>query len=243
MADTNFESLVDRAARPYRSSGRYAWHFARGKLRHDPLFRHLAQEMLPLESGKVLDLGCGRGLLFAWLWAAGEASLHVGVELHGVELRADLVDVARRALGARARIDCGDIRDVEIPNASVIVLADVLQYLSTVDQDRVLEKCARALQPDGVLLLREADAQAGLRFHVTEWTERLVAAGRGTLWRKLQYRGAREWHDALSQLGLAVTAAPSYEGTPFANVLYAARKPERSSESENLLSAGNTDVL
>src|SRR5687768_16980911 len=115
------ESLVERAARPYRSSGRYAWHFARGKLRHDPLFRHLAKEILPLERGTVLDLGCGRGLLFAWLTAAGEAPLHASVELHGIELRADLVDIARRALGARARIDRADIRDVEIPKASVIV--------------------------------------------------------------------------------------------------------------------------
>ena len=224
MANTGLESLVERAARPYRSSGRYAWHFARGKLRHYPLFRHLAKEILPLERGTVLDLGCGRGLLFAWLAAAGEAPLHAGVELHGIELRADLVDVARRALGARARIDRADIRDVEIPKAAVIVLADVLQYLSAAEQDRVLERSARALEAGGVLLLREADAEAGLRFHITEWTERVVGAARGTLWQKLHYRGAREWRDALARLGLAVTAAPSYEGTPFANVLYAARK-------------------
>ena len=33
--------LLDRASAPYRGAGRFAWHFARGKLGHDPVFRHL----------------------------------------------------------------------------------------------------------------------------------------------------------------------------------------------------------
>ena len=33
MTDAVFRELVEAAAHPYRRSGRYAWHFAQGKLR------------------------------------------------------------------------------------------------------------------------------------------------------------------------------------------------------------------
>ena len=36
-----WQTLRDMASAPYRSAGRFAWHFARGKLGMDPVFRHL----------------------------------------------------------------------------------------------------------------------------------------------------------------------------------------------------------
>ena len=36
-------ALIDAASAPYRRAGRFAWHFARGKLGMDPVFRHVLQ--------------------------------------------------------------------------------------------------------------------------------------------------------------------------------------------------------
>ena len=220
-----FDALVERAAKRYRPSGRYAWHFARGKLRHDPLFRWLACERLPIARGRVLDLGCGQGVLFAWLLAADPAlEADEGVELRGVELRADRARTAQRALGGRASIERGDIRDTRFPDASLIVIADVLLYLGAHEQSDVLARAAAALAPGGTLLLREGDPGAGVRFAVTRWSEQLACALRGAPRQKLQYRRPEEWRAALEALGLIVTVQPMSAGTPFANVLYEARK-------------------
>ena len=224
MTDAEFRALAERAAERYRSSGKYAWHFARGKLRGDPFFRYAVGQIPLLEPRSVLDLGCGQGLLFACLAEAPERPKANTIVFHGIELQGRRVDIARRALGDIAVIGCGDIRTAEFPRSDLIVVVDVLLYLTAAEQDRVLERCVRALEPGGTLLLREADASAGLRFRITEWAERALCAARGEPGQKLHYRGKREWCTALGGLGLAVTMQPMSEGTPFSNVLYVATK-------------------
>src|SRR5580698_9496745 len=63
-------ALLDTACEPYRNAGRFAYYFARGKLRADPVYRSILELGLLLGRARVLDLGCGQGLLAAWLQAA-----------------------------------------------------------------------------------------------------------------------------------------------------------------------------
>ncbi|MES2564256.1 MAG: class I SAM-dependent methyltransferase [Pseudomonadota bacterium] len=224
MTNHEFERVIEEAARQYRSSGRYAWQFARGKLRFDPLFRGLLHELHAIERGTILDLGCGQGLLFACLAAARGSSIGRAVNLHGIELRAAASSVARRALADGAHIECSDVRHAHFPHASCIVIADVLFYMSRREQEDVLRKAVDALAAGGTLLLREADAEGGWRFRLTEWAERLTYAARGRLWQPLTYRSCDEWVTALAELGLTVTMRRLSEGTPFSNMLYVGRK-------------------
>ena len=62
--------LLDFACEPYRRAGRFAYHFARGKLGSDPVFRAILEHGLLTDRVRILDLGCGQGLLTAWLKAA-----------------------------------------------------------------------------------------------------------------------------------------------------------------------------
>ena len=234
--DPQLSPLFEATTSLFAGAGRYAWHFARGKLRHDPVFFALLMCGLFPDRGRLLDLGCGQGILLALLVAAKEQfqrghwpqswpppPLNLG--MRGIEMRKDQVEAARLALGSRAQVDRFDIRDVELQPCSVIALLDVLHYLNWVEQDRLLEKAANALDPGGLLLLREADASAGLAFRITRWCERLAGAGRGLLWQELCYRGASRWIATLQGLGFSVRAEPMSRGTPFANVLFVARRP------------------
>ena len=60
-------ALLDRATQPYRAAGHFAWHFARGKLKGDPAFFGLLEHGLIPDAGRLIDLGCGQGLLASWL--------------------------------------------------------------------------------------------------------------------------------------------------------------------------------
>jgi len=226
--------LFEAATRPYAGAGTFAWRFARGKLRHDPVFFFLLRRGLLPDRESLLDLGCGQGILLSLLKAAKEQyqagawprdwpapPLNLG--LRGIELSEPRVRVARRALGGLQVIQ-GDLRDLGLQPCSVIVMFDVLHYLDSEEQERLLDRAAAALAPGGLLLVRETDAGAGFAFRVTRWSEILAGALRGELAQRLHYRSAVEWIAELAGRDFSVRVEPMSEGTPFANLLFVARK-------------------
>jgi SAM-dependent methyltransferase len=234
-AEVLMGDLIEAAARPFAASGKHAWHYARGKLRHDPVYLWLlARGVLP-GAGTLVDLGCGQGILLALLVAAREQFRRGAwpsdwpappgqLAMRGFELRARSAKAGQQALGGQAHIERGDIRAIALPRCRAIVLLDVLYHLGNADQERLLQAAATALEPGGVLVLREADASAGLAFRMTQGAERIMAALRGQLLQKLAYRAATQWLELLRSMGLAVQVEPMSAGTPFANVLFVARR-------------------
>lgn len=220
----HYARLVEAASAPYRAAGRFAWHFARGKLAGDPAFRHLLQARLIPENARLLDLGCGQGLLAALLAAAGAPRL---AAYRGIELMARDVARAHLALGADCGVREGDIRSADFGAADVVVILDVLHYLPIADQDAVLRRVRDALAGGGVLLLRVGDADAGLPFRLSNWVDWTVALARGHGATRFHCRSVAQWRQALTALGFDVQAEPMSRGTPFANVLLAARLPQR----------------
>ena len=159
--DTTFVRLSEAASAPYRPAGRFAWHFARGKLRADPVFRYLVQERMIPEGARILDLGCGQGLLAGLLAEAGGPRI---ASYRGIEMMVRDVARAHRALGGGCGVELGDIRNIGFGAADVVVILDVLHYLRPSEQDDVLHRARQALQGGGRLLLRVGDAAGGLPF-------------------------------------------------------------------------------
>lgn len=223
--DARYARLVAAASAPYRAAGRFAWHFARGKLGGDPVFRHLLEAQLIPDNARLLDLGCGQGLLAALLGAARTPRL---AAYRGIELMARDVARARSALGAECGVQQGDIRSAAFGAPDAVVILDVLHYLSRAEQDAVLGRVRAALAPGGVLLLRVGDADAGLPFRLSNWVDWTVAFARGHGATRFHCRSVAQWRTALEALGFTVRAEPMSRGTPFANVLLSARLPQRS---------------
>lgn len=229
-------TLVRDASASYRGSGHFAWRFARGKLRLDPVFAGLLEHGLVPSNARLLDLGCGQGLLAAWLaaarsaWSRGEWPAHWPVppelrSFHGIEWMPRDVARARRAL-ADAQITCADISESAYGEADVIAIIDVLHYLDRNRQERVLTAVRAALGPGGVVLLRVGDAAAGIRFRLSRWVDSIVISFRGLGWRRLHCRPVQEWECTLQQLGFETETWPMSQGTPFANVLLVGRVPD-----------------
>ncbi len=232
----SWRSLVDTASAPYARTSRFAWHFARGKLRWDPVFRHLVGCGLIAPGSRVLDIGCGRGLLASLLnaanaearrgrWPAEWSQAPVDAHVTGIELTPRDVACARDALGASADFVCADMRRVAFPDADAVVLLDVLHYLSIAEQDEVLARARSALGDGGCLVLRVGDAASRRGFMASQWVDRIVTLVRRQPFRPRVGRTLVEWRACLVALGLDVSSQPMHRGTPFANVLLVGTVP------------------
>lgn len=226
--------LVDIASARYRPVGRFAYHFARGKLRGDPAFTALLAGGLLSGRKQILDLGCGQGLLAAWLlaardmagvgrWPDGWPQPPAPAAIRGIESMPRDVMRARQALAGDAEFEVGDLRRTGLSPADAVVILDVLHYLDPAAQVDLLRRVRACLAPDGVLIIRVGDAAAGLGFAISNWVDRAVFLARGHGWSPLYCRAVTDWRALLGDLGFASEALPMSTGTPFANVLLVAR--------------------
>jgi uncharacterized protein (DUF2062 family)/2-polyprenyl-3-methyl-5-hydroxy-6-metoxy-1,4-benzoquinol methylase len=232
--DPEFTRIVRETADRYLGTSITAWEFARAKLRNDPVYRAvLLAEWLP-RTGRLVDIGCGQGLLLALL-AEARVAASKGVwpsawptppllTLAGIELRTRMSRLARHALAADATIVTADARDADLGAADVIVIFDVLHLIDAVSQAHVVARAVAALEPGGRLVIREADAAAGWRFRMVSIGNRLTAIVQGRWFAPFAFRTADEWQTLLQRAGLEVTLSPMGEGTPFANVLVVGEK-------------------
>ena len=216
--DPLFDALARAAADRYVTTSITAWEFARGKLRGDPVYREvLLGGWLPT-GGRLLDIGCGQGLMLALLAEAKRFD-----QLVGVELRPHRARLARAALGSDAEIVESDARTLSAGTARVVLLFDVLHMMPRPDQDALLAEAVRALEPGGMIVVRDADASAGWRFQAVRFGNRLTALTSGAWRQRFAFRTLDEWRDCFSRHGLEVEGAPAGAGTPFANHLFRLR--------------------
>jgi SAM-dependent methyltransferase len=218
LSDAQFRALARLVAARYPANDRFARHFAQGKLTGDPVFSHLVSQRLVPPGVRVLDLGCGQGLLALLLEAAGTPA----ASYHGIDLRPHDIERARAA-APNARWAVGDVRTETFPASDVAVILDVLHYLEPGEQRDVLTRVRDALAGGGVLLLRVADANGSLRFRYTLWVDRVVTGLRGGGWPRLHPRPVGEWRALLEELGFSVATQAMSAGTAFENVLCVAR--------------------
>jgi SAM-dependent methyltransferase len=235
-----FRSIVERAASRFRAAGRSAYYFSRGKLGGDPVFAAVLRDGRIASHARIIDLGCGQGMLSALLaeaeefdsgeaeaWPENWAPPATGWTLHGFDLRSGAIAAGQRALsdlGHRVQLSVGDVRSVPLPACDVAVILDVLHYIHTAAQHDLLARVHAALSPRGSLLLRVADAELTWRCRLTLAGDGYLSLVRGSPWPRFWCRPLAEWIALLETIGFTVTTQPMSEGTPFANVLLVATK-------------------
>lgn len=229
--------LIDSASAYYRAAGRFAWHFARAKLRADPAYRLILEQGLLADCSHLLDLGAGQGLLAAWLLAARSAHAdgrarawpahwpappliksYTGIEINPREVHRARCAFAL-AQAAEVRMLHADIRDADYGRPDGIALLDVLHYNDFSAQERILGRARAALRPGGVLLVRIGDAAGGHAFTFSKALDQGVALLRRGRWMPLHCRTLGNWQSLLAALGFSTRTVAVSRGTTFMNTM------------------------
>jgi tRNA (cmo5U34)-methyltransferase len=118
----------------------------------ETLTEHYAQD-----GSMLYDLGCSLG--------AATLSMRRGIAADGCKIIAidnseAMVERCRKTIGrdhnpTPVDVRCSDIREVEIKNASVVVLNFTLQFIPPEDRLQLLKKIHCGMRPGGVLILSE----------------------------------------------------------------------------------------
>jgi hypothetical protein len=91
----------------------------------------------------------------------------------------------------------------------------------------VLDRVHAALAAGGVLVLRVADADSGLRFSIGKYLDQTVMLTHHRRTPRVYCRPAREWQEVLAAGGFDTATVPMSAGTPFANIMLIARPRKR----------------
>ncbi len=235
--DAAWHRLLDEATEPYRRGGRFAWHFARGKLGRDPVFRGMLERgLIGPDRPRIVDIGSGQSLIASLLsvaasmqaagqWPRSWLQTPARTTYTGIEMMPKDVARARESIGhldPAPQILCADMRTAPLPDCDLVVILDVLHYVDHEAQEGVLRRVRAALAPGGRLLLRIGDASSSRGFAVSQWVDRTVTRVRGHRVSPTWGRTLEQWRVLLAGLGFKVQSVPMSEGTPFANVLLVA---------------------
>lgn len=98
-----------------------------------------------LSGKKVLDLGCGGGLL-------SKPLIDEGAILTGVDISEGSINAAKNATNGKGEFYCQDIREFNIESKyDLILLADVIDHIK--DYAILIKKASASLKPGGLLFI------------------------------------------------------------------------------------------
>jgi len=109
------------------------------------------------EDSVVYDLGCSLG---AGTVIAANANPNLNYQVIGVDTSQPMIDRCRESIEsnpphAPVKLLLDDIRNVEIKNASVVILNFTLQFIPVEDRESMIRKIYEGLNPGGALILSE----------------------------------------------------------------------------------------
>lgn len=182
---------------------------------HFHVRRNRVLELLPEKLGRVLDVGCGPGVMT-------EVVLERGGVFDGVDLSPEMVREAKEKLGHLPNVSFaeGNIETINAPDNSYdqLICMAVIEYLNT--PDKAMAEMARVLKPGGIAIITMPK-----RWHVSRVTVaatkpvRLVAKmlGAATADHLPRLRlQPEELDQAARRAGLIPDGGSQYHFTPFA---------------------------
>lgn len=113
------------------------------------------ESMIP-RTGQITDIGCGMGQLDIML-----SLLHPSLKVLGLDYDEEKIAVARNCWPVRnlpgLSFVNADAQSAELPESDAFVISDMLHYIDSEAQERLIRRCVSRLKDGGLILLRDSD--------------------------------------------------------------------------------------
>jgi 2-polyprenyl-3-methyl-5-hydroxy-6-metoxy-1,4-benzoquinol methylase len=174
------------------------------------------EQFLP-RAGRLLDLGCGYGVVANYLALASPER-----EVIGIDLDRRRIAVAQRTAANRENITfiAGDVTQVALPVCDTILMTDVLHHLDFKEQERSLIRLYSMLPANGRLLIQEVNTRPFFKYMCSHIADIVLYP-----LDRPHFRCSADWVTFLTGIGFRqVVTIPGDSKTIFARVSYHAYK-------------------
>lgn len=178
--------------------------------------------------GRVLELGCGHGLLSMYLAATAPARTVTGVDIDAHKIQLAEQAAAGFARGGAGTVSFAAVASGELPDGpfDAIVISDVLYLLPDEQRRSMLAGCVERLAPGGVVVVKELDVQPRWKYLIGHAQE-IVATRvlRYTAGEQVEIVPMQELADVLVELGLDAAVERIDHGFLHPHAIIVARRP------------------
>ena len=200
------------------------YYYAGPKMRWDPAYPAVVRS-LSGSSAPVLDIGCGAGLLAAYLRESGLKS-----PILGLEPCQEKIEIANKAIASAypdTVFTTGDARELP-PHHGHVVMLDVLHYFSDAEQKAVLQAVCDRVAPGCYALIRFTAKDWSWRYIFTQIEELIVRGSGWIVGGKWNFPTRECVVDPFNEAGFVSTITPMWGRTPFNSYLGVfQRRPEK----------------
>jgi 2-polyprenyl-3-methyl-5-hydroxy-6-metoxy-1,4-benzoquinol methylase len=179
-------------------------------------------EHIPLKA-KVLDIGCGYGILSNYL-ALSDPDSYV----KGIDIDASRIAKAVQTIGTRKNIDfeVGDFMNLDLGQFNVVVAIDLMHYFNYDQQDRIIDRIGNALSSSNLFIFRQPDTAPKWRYYWNYLHEFIMVGSTITKTnsQKLFFRSSRDTMFILNKAGFDVGIYPNKSILPYSDTLFVCKK-------------------
>jgi len=191
------------------------------------LYAYLRWRLCPFEEieshipkeGKIIDVGCGYGLLANFL------TLRPGKrDVTGIDLSVRRIKAAQETTDSRRniRFKLINVLDLELREPDAVVMSDFLHHIDYQSQEEVLTYCYEKLSPGGFLICQEVNNRPLWKYWFAFLIDRLLNIGERQFFRPHQ-----EFQELLQRIGFSVKIKKVDKHLPLSDILFICKKEKQ----------------
>jgi len=170
------------------------------------------------QNGKIVDLGCGDGILGNYLALSSKKRSIVGIEFNRKRISEANKDITN------TKFIYGDILKSNFTKANAILLIHVLHHLESYeDQEKLLTKCKKQLNKGGKIIIAEIIERPLHKFLLTALTDFLIVPvlfeGR-LINTMVHFRTLDKWKKLFKEMGFKYKYSLNHQNMPFSHAIF-----------------------
>ncbi len=209
----NKQAIIEHTISLYSGTG---WKrvFAKGRFWYAPYIE--VEQLLP-KGGKIIDLGCGEGVLTNYLGLSSPDR-----EVLGIDVDQNRIKQANHGV-KNVSFTSADITKFKIPPCDGIVIFQVLHHLhSAKEQEEIIQHCVKNLKKNGKLIIVEIYVGLSLNYFLTWIADHLLVAWffEKRLYSPILFRKLADWKKVIESHDLSYKVInPNSITKPFSNTI------------------------